>query len=430
MLTRMKRPQAVPPHAKPLPDGRWVEENHNEKGLPHNGWRYYDAQGETVEIAYFNEGTYTKSYRYLPQATVTIDLAARKGQITRATRGAEDAVHIADDLPSFPSRETKTIVFTMSDVDVVARTFVIGEVTCFDQAGKRLSVSGGVGAPPVEGAVLVKAKDDRMWRVGARDAGLSRYYEIDGTPAFELEFDDAQLVAIAMYVDGSWVRQRFLPTPAFFTEALTIEHEPGRHVITRRGKKRELAPSADLAGLVKRARSFFEPLLDTSGVVLRCGEHEVTRFTHIPCRKPFAVTCIAELSGGDEYVVVLEPGPYQGQVFYNCHEEGLFSVDTLDEWVEDELPELLRKGETVKSVLADPTRLVSLAPFIQYPVAPSVEAFITGLRVELDEDWYKRLKPFVGKALRNPKLPPSVTVEPAKEVPKAGAKKRATRSAK
>ena len=78
-----------------------------------------------------------------------------------------------------------------------------------------------------------------------------------------------------------------------------------------------------------------------------------------------------------------------------------FSVETLDEWVKEMLPELLGEQEAVKSVLADPQRLIAHAPFFEHPIADSVAAFVSRLRVELSNDWCDRLEPLVGKSLRS-----------------------------
>lgn len=435
---RMKktgRPEDVPPTAKRLPDGRWVDDQY-EDGVPHGGWRYYDDEGETTEIAYYDKGVRYKSYRYFALGNATLDLAGRKGEVTRSARGAADQVRFADDLPAFPSRDTMKIEFTMSDVDPAKGTFTLGDVTYFDGNGKRLSASGGVGKAPVPGAVLLKAGNDRMWRSGpSGTSGTWRYYEIDGTPSFETELERGALVAVAMLVDGAWLRQRFLPTPGWSADDLSIEHQPKGHVLSRRGKRHTLTPaSTNPSDLIARARTFFEPVRKTRGARLRIGKHDVTRFDYALRRKPFAVARIAEAGGGDEYVLVLEPGPYEGRVFLNFHEEGLFSVETLAEWVKDMLPELIGKKETVKSVLADPERLISLTPFVQNPVADSVEAFIADLRVEIDEDWRKRLEALSGKKLKVISTPKSKSSKPpvaARRAPskvrsKAGPKKTAT----
>lgn len=429
MTKSRKRPREVPKEAKPLPDGRWVTESFNEAGLPHNGWRYYDASGETIEIAYFDEGTYTKSYRYFPRGNATIDSAERKGELVRQSSDAEPSF---DDLPPFPSPEVMTIQFTLTRVDPETRKVIAySDVRYFDARGKRLSASGGVGEPPVSGAKLKKTKHDQMWcSAPSGNTGVWKFYEIDGSPVFELELEDGELASIAHCDEGGWLRQRFLPRPAFETDKLRIDYTPKGPVLTSRGKPRTLDMGEKLASLVKHLASFFKPVLQTRGARVRIGEQEVTRFTHIPTRKPFAVTCIAERSGGDEYVVVLEPGAFSGRVFLNNHEEGLFSVDTLDEWVEDELPELLKKNETVESVLADRDRLIALTPFASQRIAESVEAFVRGLRVELAEDWHARLKPFV-KGLPRPKAAtidePNLSKAPKKVAAKKVAAKKAVK---
>lgn len=432
-------PDGVPREAKRLPDGRWVVERY-EDGVPHGGWAYYDDTGETVEIAYFKKGVNYKTYRYYAHGTASVDLENHSGEVVRKASAPANLARFADDLPPFPSRETTTIAFTMRDVDMAKGTFEIGDVTYYDGAGNRLSASGGVGGPPVPGAVLLKAGSDRMWRSGpSGTSGAWRYYEIDGTPAFELALERGVVAAVAAYVDGSWLRQRFLPTPAFATDTWRIEHRADGHALSLRGKDRTLAPTnTNPRELLARARTFFEPVLKTRGARLRVGPRRVDRFSYFSRKKPFAVACIAEASGGDEYVVVLEPGPYEGRVFLNFHDEGLFSVQTMDEWTKDMLPELIGKKDTVKSLVADPLRLIPLVPFSQNPIADSLEAFIFALRVELTEDWQKRLKPLAGQKWKIPTARPESWTLVAKAAPskvrstpsKLKAKRASTRTVK
>lgn len=90
----------------------------------------------------------------------------------------------------------------------------------------------------------------------------------------------------------------------------------------------------------------------------------------------FGAMAIAD-GDANEFVHITEPGEHCGRVFWNDHEEGLYSVDCMSDY-EDELDidtyEGLSKSERIEWM-----------PFFEHPLADSLEAFFAGIQ-EFTED--------------------------------------------
>lgn len=83
-------------------------------------------------------------------------------------------------------------------------------------------------------------------------------------------------------------------------------------------------------------------------------------------------------SNSEEYVHIEEPGKWADHVFLNFHDEGLFSLEDLEDeydWIADEYDTAEERIENV--------------PFFQNPVAKSLREFFD-LLVEVSKDEFRR----------------------------------------
>ncbi len=81
-------------------------------------------------------------------------------------------------------------------------------------------------------------------------------------------------------------------------------------------------------------------------------------------------------ANGEEYVHIDEPGKWFDHVFINFHDEGLYSIDTIDDDM-DWLPDLESREARIED-----------APFFQNPVAKTLKEFFDMLvEVPSDEFW-------------------------------------------
>ncbi|MEQ1503353.1 MAG: hypothetical protein ABMB14_14035 [Myxococcota bacterium] len=102
----------------------------------------------------------------------------------------------------------------------------------------------------------------------------------------------------------------------------------------------------------------------------------LTMFNEIPIEdseRHFAASAILDAPATDEVVHVTEPGPYFDHLYWNCHEEGLYSIDCIED-LEDDLDLEAYAG------LSKAERIASM-PFFQNPLATSLEAFFARIRV-------------------------------------------------
>jgi hypothetical protein len=113
-------------------------------------------------------------------------------------------------------------------------------------------------------------------------------------------------------------------------------------------------------------------------------EFSIQGVDDIPVADPsihFDSFAVLSISGGDEIVLIEEPGRWLGCVFYNSHEEGLFSLDCLDdEWEE----ECEWSGAEVSW---DEYQALSRTERIQ-----SMPFFQDGLLAKTPEEFFSRLK--------------------------------------
>jgi hypothetical protein len=83
--------------------------------------------------------------------------------------------------------------------------------------------------------------------------------------------------------------------------------------------------------------------------------------------RTFRAEQLACTESGDSFVHILEPGLYQGFVFWNGHDEGLYSIEDLEDY--DDLDEDAPVQERIEQM-----------PFFENLVAKSLDEFYGALR--------------------------------------------------
>ncbi|MEM6956029.1 MAG: WGR domain-containing protein [Myxococcota bacterium] len=84
---------------------------------------------------------------------------------------------------------------------------------------------------------------------------------------------------------------------------------------------------------------------------------------------------VLEDGGGNAAVVIEEPGPHKGRIFVNDHEEGLFSLDCIDEYV----------GENDLDT-DDTAALIMELPFFQNPLADDLSELFRSIDIRPYDD--------------------------------------------
>lgn len=111
-------------------------------------------------------------------------------------------------------------------------------------------------------------------------------------------------------------------------------------------------------------------------------KYEIAVFSEIPITDTdthFAAMAILD-EGSNEFVHIREKGKYYDHVFWNCHEEGLYSVDCIEDY-EDDL-DMDAYAEMSKD------ERIEQFPWMEYPLAKNLQELFDGIRAfTKDEFW-------------------------------------------
>ncbi len=131
----------------------------------------------------------------------------------------------------------------------------------------------------------------------------------------------------------------------------------------------------------------FQDVLELDSVRVEIGNFSVGYASLVAYDDVLKITTILGDGGGDELVVIEEPGKYRGHVYWNSHEEDLTCLGYLAEFVEDELEERIGEEETLEEVIANKERLIELLPFFdEREMAKDLGSLMAKLEVNPKED--------------------------------------------
>lgn len=227
-----------------------------------------------------------------------------------------------------------------------------------DAQDNKLSATGERAPAPTDTAILVEGGyKTKLWRDSDNAEQTFTYHDLEGTKLYEEHFEGesrAWLRVFSKKKASSFFQWDAATGDVSITKRkavhiLTLEDDvPVVHVRTK-SKTKTLRSDEDLdtpAAFKKLFKAIYEPFLDR-GVQLEhsgflIGGLEVYRYKDV-----VDVSTILRDYGGNECVFVHEPGPNQGLTFWNDHESGLFAMECLDEFVEEEGLE----GEDANTIL-------------------------------------------------------------------------------
>ncbi|MEM6957598.1 MAG: hypothetical protein AAF645_18030 [Myxococcota bacterium] len=361
-----ERPKGVSKEAEQLGNGNWCLRTKSQETI-------WDSQGAKIRISNLKGGAYTRCYLYHACGNASINFAKGTGEAVRYKTA--EAAPDDDGFPRFPSNETSKVMFELTNVDAKQGTYAIANERFFDTNGVELSGSGAPPSAPVEGAVLLVG-DTNYWFVGRMDndgrpLGTCRYHTPDGTLRYELQADESgQPVSLTVFGDGApCFRHRYTEQHLWFVddgEESELRLSEESLWLKTQGAEHRLVFAETMT-----AEAFCEGFAPFVQVFSQWSDLSIVGVPEVPmrCAEP-KVAVILEINGGEEVVLVEEAGAHEGRVFINYHDEGLYSIEDL----EDEYEEY--------GSLEDKDALIAELPFAENPLADSLVEFARSLRVQ------------------------------------------------
>jgi len=252
----------------------------------------------------------------------------------------------------------------------------------------------------------------------ARKDGVDRYWRGTGAKHLEVTFEKGSMTSLRTFDDDGGLRteETFAagkPPPA--TPGMRVRGSKPRPIVTRfcahtgdgnrlviecdekgvptrfeawKGDKRGAVIDAAKLSKVPTPKTFktelerrFGKLLEMRGVVVYHDFFEVSNADHYAFDEIIKLSVVVGDGGGNE-VIVIEEGKHAGKVFFNDHEEGLSSMDSIGEHVEEE-------GLDVEALGKD--ELVEAMPFFDAKLADDLGGFLRGIQVASNVTYYGKL---------------------------------------
>ncbi|MEM9192454.1 MAG: BRCT domain-containing protein, partial [Myxococcota bacterium] len=331
-------------------DGIWV---FNEMGTAHfkkdQGWvMHYDKKGNEIRSLFYekNKLAALSIENDVGEATLYLKKSVQEGRPnTGKIQFHDSALAVAQGIAGVksPSEEVQRIEFAVASFDRKTYSFEIANPVYYDAQGNKLSAQGGHKDAPTATAILVTGDGrSKLWR-DDEAGGKRTIYDLNGDKTHEEHYDRGNRVAVTIYSkkgsyewhekDGS---VRFTKGKRTYTLRRT-RGGPVVEVATSQGKEQIKTPKG-----IKTPKEFkkhfkvvYAPFL-AQGVRMQDDPFFIDGEAVVRYRDVVDLWTILNDYGGNELVYVGEPGPHQGKVFWNDHEEGLFGLEMLEEYVEEE----------------------------------------------------------------------------------------------
>ena len=344
-------------------DGLWrmrEDETHEDGGQWH---QHLTPKGVTVR-SFYQHGDEIVAGRFKEQGG-TLDFRLKESVQYGDPWSGKIWVHDAAEAVAngiagvaIPSEDVWRAEFKVTGFDQKTYAIEIGDVVWMDAQDNKLSATGERAPAPTDTAVLVEGGyKTKLWRDSDDAEQTFTYYDLEGTKLYEEHFEGksrAWLRVFSKKKAGSFFEWDAATGDVSITKGkavhtLTLEDDvPVVHVRTK-SKTKTLRSDEDLdtpAAFKKQFKAIYEPFLDRGVQLKHTGflidGLEVYRYKDI-----VDVSTVLRDYGGNECVFVHEPGPNQGLTFWNDHESGLFAMECLDEFVEEEGLE----GEDANTIL-------------------------------------------------------------------------------
>ena len=402
------KPVGLPEQARSDTDGRWLT---NQAVLQD------DYEG--VDTVWRTDGTLMLEQRYEDQRLVLqrrfhpdgspaseLDYRAKTGWC-RGTEGETDV-----ELAEMPG-DACEVRFRIDIVNAKTGLYWSRDQTFLDADGNTLSGRGFTVHKPHPDAWVVT---DGSWHqpktywCHVEEAGRRRessYWRQEGTLAMKATYEAEHLVGFSRYADDGTleIEESFYPRterkrPVNRAVTVTLDDgrveiecdEEGRCTTFRRYEGDELAETIESSepgelGIETFEAEFerrFGALLRTRGVEVWLGFFTLSHLGVERFDEFFDAAVVAGDGAGNEVVVVLE-GKHAGKVYFLDHEEGLYALECVDEFIEEE-------GIDAAEMSKD--ALVEAMPFFENELAGSLGELLRETRVNAHTTFYGRLAEF------------------------------------
>ena len=405
-----RKPEGVPTEARPDANGQWVI-NQNVLQDAYDGvekaWR---SDGRPLFEQHHEGDRLVLVRQFHPDGTQAEerDYRAGKGWFRRA-EGETDV-----EGPEMPG-DALEVRYAMQVVNPKTGLYWSRDQVYLDADGLELSGRGLTIRKPHPDAHLVT---DGSWYQPQTywchtQDGETSYWRQEGTLVMKARHEGEFLVGFVRYNDdGEPVieetffprvedeRRRGLGRP--INRAITVHVEGGRVEIACNddGSCRTFTcyqgdtvvdtidnaslESLEIGGFEAEFARRFERIQAVSGVEVWYGFFTFAAVGVETFDDVFAAAVLGGDGGGNEIVAVLE-GKHAGEVYFLDHEEGLYALECVDEFIDEE-------GLDVASMSKD--ALIEAMPFMENPLAPNLAAFVRNIRVNAHTTYYRGLKDF------------------------------------
>lgn len=235
------------------------------------------------------------------------------------------------------------------------------------------------------------------WELGKKDKdqkkiGIWEYWRESGSKYLELEFNDGNIISLTKFneEDVKVLIERYqTSTPEFnvFTVASIsivqedkkweIEYQDDKCSLIKVYENEKLYKTYDFSSIhinnLQDFTSYFDEIYTSILDKRKIGEIVVAAdFYGIECKdiysykhnKYFKASQLFDCSGGDQILIIEEQGELFGKVYFNAHDDGLYSVEDINDYLKMFHPDMLNKtdltqGEKDKLIKSLPLRLVA-----------------------------------------------------------------------
>lgn len=373
-----KRPQTVPDRATQLDDGRWLELNEMGHAVRRQWW---DKEGECERIEFRTpEGELKSFWKFFKSGSASLDVESMIGEVTRYD---VKVTQIADILPAFPAHKKVEIVrFQIRNFNPADESFNVGKVAYFDSRDRTIDELGERVERPgwVDGEVDPgDASDGDETDTDQRHGTWVSSHE-NGALHLKAEYKDGDLVSVEEWdEDAHPVFSR-----SYYPEVLVLHCGESTLTYTRSADSRsiriqneyaevhkevQLAEIEDANDFVRRHKDFYGickefRFLDMARTFeISASGFKIDSVVVEEFEEFFKASIIAENGAGDALILIEEEGEFEGFVFANYHDEGLYHLEDLDEYIESNIDD---------DTAADPNALIEELPFTQFEVASNL----------------------------------------------------------
>lgn len=335
-------------------DGVWVLKEMGGRFKSDQGWHmHYSPKGDNIRAFFCRAGEVVAGKFREPDGQLEFRLkkSVQSGKpwtgdiyVTNANKAFKNGVA---GIP-IPSKKVKRVEFKVTAFDQESYAIEVAEEIYFDDQGNRLEPDGGSAPSPTKTSVLVEDRwEKKYWRDGDEDGRSSEctftYYNLEGAKIYEEFYRANERVAIRVFKGKKSYEWNEADGSVSFMKGRA------RHELTRNdgrpklcvhsgGKTKTVATGAAIKSpqaFEKRFKAVFDPFLDRG---VQFEDHGFL-IDGVAVAKWFDVVKLWTLLrdyGGNQLLYIDEPGRHRGKIYWNDHEQGLFAVDCLDDFVEEE----------------------------------------------------------------------------------------------